>query len=207
MYTCTAHAVDYVTMKQLRAKIRRSKSGRSACIHAPRMLWTMSPWHEDDANKQGQGVYGICMHEQVMQTVSNLHHASTGCRVLRHADGLNMYKSCVLCLCYHPVHDHAHLYRSIYHRGYTPRWTADHISSKYMKVPDGIEIPNPNANHNIYCVKLQKSLHGLKQSGRMWYNRLNEFIWRDTPTMMIAHVFLLRNLKRDFVLYLYTLMI
>jgi hypothetical protein len=34
-----------------------------------------------------------------------------------------------LCLCYHPVLDHAHLYRSIYHREYTPRWTADHISS------------------------------------------------------------------------------
>nr|ABF96511.1 retrotransposon protein, putative, Ty1-copia subclass [Oryza sativa Japonica Group] len=32
----------------------------------------------------------------------------------------------------------------------------------YMKVPDGIDIPNQ-----------KKSLYGLKQSGRMWYNRLN----------------------------------
>ena len=46
----------------------------------------------------------------------------------------------------------------------------------YMKVPDGISIPNPEANHNMFCVKLQKSLYGLKQSGRMWYNRLSEFL-------------------------------
>jgi hypothetical protein len=45
-----------------------------------------------------------------------------------------------------------------------------------MKVPDGIPIPNMHANHNMYCVKLVKSLYDLKQSGRMWYNRLNEFL-------------------------------
>jgi hypothetical protein len=45
----------------------------------------------------------------------------------------------------------------------------------YMKVPDGISVPNVNTNHNMYCVKLANSLYGLKQSGRMWYNRLNEF--------------------------------
>jgi hypothetical protein len=32
----------------------------------------------------------------------------------------------------------------------------------YMKVPDGISIPNPKANRNMYCVKLQKSLYDLK---------------------------------------------
>ena len=49
-------------------------------------------------------------------------------------------------------------------------------SDIYMKVPDGIPIPNQNANRNIYCVKLQKSLYGLKQSERMWYNRLSEYL-------------------------------
>jgi hypothetical protein len=49
-------------------------------------------------------------------------------------------------------------------------------SDIYMKVPDGIQIPNPNANRDMYCVKLKKSLYGLKQSGRMWYNLLSEFL-------------------------------
>jgi hypothetical protein len=47
---------------------------------------------------------------------------------------------------------------------------------KYMKVPDGIFVPNTNANRNMYCVKLVKSLYGLKQSERMWYNQLKEFL-------------------------------
>jgi hypothetical protein len=46
----------------------------------------------------------------------------------------------------------------------------------YMKVPNGISVSNTNANHNMYCVKLVKSLYGLKQSGRMWYNQLKEFL-------------------------------
>ena len=46
----------------------------------------------------------------------------------------------------------------------------------YMKVFDGIQILNPNTNRNMYCVKLEKSLYGLKQSGRMWYNQLSEFL-------------------------------
>jgi hypothetical protein len=49
-------------------------------------------------------------------------------------------------------------------------------SDIYMKVPGGISIPNPKANRNTYCIKLQKSLYGLKQSGRMWYNRLSKFL-------------------------------
>jgi len=49
-------------------------------------------------------------------------------------------------------------------------------SDIYMKVPDGIPIPNKSANRNMYCVKLKRSLYGLKQSGRMWYNRLSEYL-------------------------------
>jgi hypothetical protein len=46
----------------------------------------------------------------------------------------------------------------------------------YMKVPDGISVSNANVGRNMYCVKLNKSLYDLKQSGRMWYNRLKEFL-------------------------------
>jgi hypothetical protein len=47
----------------------------------------------------------------------------------------------------------------------------------YMKVPDGIPIPNQDrANRGLYSVLLKKSLYGLKQSGRMWYNRLSDFL-------------------------------
>jgi len=43
-------------------------------------------------------------------------------------------------------------------------------SEIYMKVLDGISVPNSSANCNMYCVNLKRSLYGLKQSGRMWYN-------------------------------------
>jgi hypothetical protein len=49
-------------------------------------------------------------------------------------------------------------------------------SDIYMKVPDGISVPNLNVNRNMYCVKHVKSLYGLKQPGRMWYNRLKKFL-------------------------------
>jgi hypothetical protein len=49
----------------------------------------------------------------------------------------------------------------------------------YMKVPEGLKIPDPKGSRNMYCVKLQKSLYGLKQSGRMWYNRLSEFLFAE----------------------------
>jgi hypothetical protein len=39
----------------------------------------------------------------------------------------------------------------------------------YIKVPDEISVPNMNVNCNMYCVKLVKSLYGLKQLGRMRY--------------------------------------
>jgi hypothetical protein len=45
-----------------------------------------------------------------------------------------------------------------------------------MKIPKGLDIPNKNHSCNMYCVKLQKSLYSLKQSGRIWYNRLKKFL-------------------------------
>ena len=42
----------------------------------------------------------------------------------------------------------------------------------YMKIPDGFKIPeiSENENRNMYSIKLKRSLCGLKQLGRMWYN-------------------------------------
>ena len=37
----------------------------------------------------------------------------------------------------------------------------------YMKVPEGIELKNKSSTREQYCIKLNKSLYGLKQSDRM----------------------------------------
>ena len=48
----------------------------------------------------------------------------------------------------------------------------------YMKIPEGLQLPdrydsNPRELHSI---KLQRSLYGLKQAERMWYNRLTRYL-------------------------------
>ncbi|KAG7549820.1 Reverse transcriptase RNA-dependent DNA polymerase [Arabidopsis thaliana x Arabidopsis arenosa] len=48
----------------------------------------------------------------------------------------------------------------------------------YMKIPEGLKMPEAlrSKSKEICAVKLQRSLYGLKQSGRMWYNRLSEYL-------------------------------
>ncbi|KAG7559470.1 Reverse transcriptase RNA-dependent DNA polymerase [Arabidopsis thaliana x Arabidopsis arenosa] len=49
----------------------------------------------------------------------------------------------------------------------------------YMRLPDGIELKDKHASRDQYCIRLNKSLYGLKQNGRMWYNRLSEYLIRE----------------------------
>ncbi|WJZ93913.1 hypothetical protein VitviT2T_012812 [Vitis vinifera] len=50
----------------------------------------------------------------------------------------------------------------------------------YMKIPEGFKLPDANKKPRImYSIKLQRSLYGLKQSGRMWYNRLSEYLLKE----------------------------
>ncbi|KAL0293473.1 UNVERIFIED_CONTAM: Copia protein [Sesamum radiatum] len=44
----------------------------------------------------------------------------------------------------------------------------------YMRIPEGLKMPEAlkSKPRHMYSIKLKRSLYGLKQSGRMWYNRL-----------------------------------
>jgi len=55
-------------------------------------------------------------------------------------------------------------------------------SEIYMRVPDGLKILEPNQNRNMCSIRLHRSLYGLKQSGRMWFNRLSNFLLKRSYT-------------------------
>ena len=54
-------------------------------------------------------------------------------------------------------------------------------SDIYMKIPEGFKMPEALSSkpRELYSIKLQRSLYGLKQSGRMWYNRLSEYLLKE----------------------------
>ncbi|BBG93090.1 transposable element gene [Prunus dulcis] len=54
----------------------------------------------------------------------------------------------------------------------------------YMKVPEGFRLPEAARNkpRDMFSVKLRRSLYGLKQSGRMWYNRLSKYLLKEGYT-------------------------
>lgn len=45
-----------------------------------------------------------------------------------------------------------------------------------MRIPDGFKMPEGlrSKPKELCAIKRKSSLYGLKQFGRMWYNRLNE---------------------------------
>ena len=51
----------------------------------------------------------------------------------------------------------------------------------YMKIPKGFKLPEANNTKpcNMCSIKLQRSLYGLNQSRRMWYNRLSEYLLKE----------------------------
>ena len=66
----------------------------------------------------------------------------------------------------------------------------------HMKILEGYKMPEAYTPRNLVSIKLQRSLYGLKQSGRMWYKHLSEYlIKKDTKMILYAHVCSLKNLK------------
>jgi hypothetical protein len=51
----------------------------------------------------------------------------------------------------------------------------------YMKISEGYKMPEAynSKSRNIYSIKLQRSLYWVKQSGRMWYNRLSKYLLKE----------------------------
>ena len=52
-------------------------------------------------------------------------------------------------------------------------------SDIYMKIPEGFKMPDACTPRNLFSIKLQRSLYGLKQSGRMWYQCLSEYLIKE----------------------------
>ena len=54
-------------------------------------------------------------------------------------------------------------------------------SDIHMKIPEGFKLPEAvnTKPRSMLSIKLQRSLYGLKQSGRMWYNRLSEYLLKE----------------------------
>ena len=50
-----------------------------------------------------------------------------------------------------------------------------------MKIPKGFTLTEAmnSKPRSMYSIKLQRSLYGLKQSSRMWYNRLNLYLLKE----------------------------
>jgi len=53
----------------------------------------------------------------------------------------------------------------------TTYWYGSLDSGIHMRILEGLKIPGPNQNRNMFSVRMQRLLYGLRQSGRMWFNR------------------------------------
>ena len=49
----------------------------------------------------------------------------------------------------------------------------------YMKISEGLKLPENHKSRDMFSIKLKRSLYGLKQSGRIWYNHLTEYLLKE----------------------------
>jgi len=49
----------------------------------------------------------------------------------------------------------------------------------YIKLPERFNLANKANSKEDYSIKLNKFLYGLKQSRRMWYDRLSEYLLKE----------------------------
>jgi len=52
-------------------------------------------------------------------------------------------------------------------------------SDIYMKIPEGFNFPNKGNSKEVYSIKLNKTFYWLKQSRRVWYNCLIEYLLKE----------------------------
>jgi len=48
-----------------------------------------------------------------------------------------------------------------------------------MKIPEGFYLPNKVNSKEGYSIKLNKPFYWLKQSGRVWHNRLVDYLLKE----------------------------
>ena len=83
-------------------------------------------------------------------------------------------------------------------------------SGIYMKILKGFKLPEAVSTkpRSMYSIKLQRSLYGLKQSERIWYNHLSEYLLREGyVNNPICSCVFIKNQKSDLQLLLLMLMI
>ena len=73
-----------------------------------------------------------------------------------------------------------------------------------MKIPDGYKLPEAKSK-SIYSLKLRRSLYGLKQSERMWCNRLSKYLVKEgyENNLICPCVFIKKSVKGFAILAVY----
>jgi Reverse transcriptase (RNA-dependent DNA polymerase) len=77
----------------------------------------------------------------------------------------------------------------------------------YMKIPEGLKMSEvfKSKPQEIYFIKLKRSLYGLKQSGRMWYNRLSEYLIKERykSNIISPYIFIKRSISSFIIIAVY----